>query len=268
MMSLMTPRSESRAMRISDGSAKFLVVLAAVICAALPAHASRVRSVNLEEMTQRAAIIFSGRLSQIRVVRDPMLDRDVTLLTFNVSRAVKGHPGRTVTVKMLGQLEDAGNTTTLAHYLELLSAAGLMVGLRKFGRKPVRQRASSPKLQVLNTALMTAPWNLGFAIARRDRELWGRLVETSVGAHLVNGTRGSPIEVFYWRERSREVDFVLRRGKTIVAIEVKSARRKVQPSGLRFFGDAFPSSKKLLVGGDGIPLEEFLTTPPSRWLQR
>ena len=104
-MSSVETQSEIGEMRIVARSVKFLALLAVIVCAALPAHASRVRSVNLEEMTQLAGTIFSGRLSQIRVVRDPKLDRDVTLLTFDVSRAVKGHPGRTVTVKMLGQLD-------------------------------------------------------------------------------------------------------------------------------------------------------------------
>ena len=58
--------------------------------------------------------------------------------------------------KMLGQLTDAGNTTTLAHYLELLSGAGLLTGLNKYSTQLIRQKGSSPKLHVMNTALMTA----------------------------------------------------------------------------------------------------------------
>jgi predicted AAA+ superfamily ATPase len=167
---------------------------------------------------------------------------------------------------MLGQLHDAGNTTTLAHYLELLSGAGLMTGLSKFSGNVARQRGASPKLQVLNTALMTATSNLDFAATRKDHELWGRLVETAVGAHLVNGTIGSPVDVFYWRDRGREVDFVLARGRKLVAMEIKSGRRPVHVSGLLKFGEAHRSARKLLVGADGIPLEEFLLTPAEHWL--
>ncbi|HXV60051.1 MAG TPA: ATP-binding protein [Vicinamibacteria bacterium] len=168
--------------------------------------------------------------------------------------------------KMLGQLHDAGNTTTLAHYLELLAGAGLMTGLPKFSGTIARQRGASPKLQVLNTALLTATSNLTFAGVRRDGELWGRLVETAVGAHLVNGTVGSPIDVFYWRDRGREVDFILARGRKLVAMEVKSGRRSTHLPGLLKFGEAHPSSIKLLVGADGIPVEEFLLTPVEHWL--
>lgn len=168
--------------------------------------------------------------------------------------------------KMLGQLTDAGNTTTLAHYLELLAGAGLMRGLTKFAGNAVRQRGSSPKLQVLNMALMTATSNIEFGRARKDRKLWGRIVESSVGAHLVNESLGTPIEVFYWRDRNWEVDFVLARGSRILAIEVKSGVRSERRPGLSKFGEIHPSARKVLVGADGIPLEEFLSTPVARWL--
>jgi len=168
--------------------------------------------------------------------------------------------------KMLGQLQDAGNTTTLAHYLKLLAGAGLIAGISKFGNRAVRRRGSSPKLQVLNTALMTATSSLGFAAARKDRELWGRLVESAVGAHLLNSVTGTSTEIFYWRERGLEVDFVIRRGKTVVALEVKSGRRPTARRGLEAFSLAFKPTRKLLVGADGIPLEEFLSTPLARFL--
>src|SRR6266511_2172138 len=127
--------------------------------------------------------------------------------------------------KMLGQLHDAGNATTLAHYLELLSGAGLLTGLAKYSGRVVRQRGSSPKLQVLNTALMSAQSGLSLEEARADREFWGRLVESAVGAHLANATAAGECELFYWRDRNREVDFVVRAGRAVTAIEVKMARR-------------------------------------------
>ncbi|MGH7646318.1 MAG: ATP-binding protein, partial [Gemmatimonadales bacterium] len=102
--------------------------------------------------------------------------------------------------KMLGQLHDAGNTTTLAHYLELLDGAGLVTGLAKYSGRAVRQRGSSPKLQVLNTALMSAQSGLSFDEARADREPWERLVESAVGAHLANAAAADECELFYWRE--------------------------------------------------------------------
>ena len=169
--------------------------------------------------------------------------------------------------KMLGQLQDAGNTVTLAHYLDLLGGAGMLTGLQKYAGKAVRQRGSSPKLQVLNTALMTAQSGLSPQEARADGEFRGRLVESAVGAHLANAAACGVCELTYWRERSREVDFVLRAGRVVVAIEVKSGRAPDAFPGLADFAAAFRPKRTLIVGGDGIALEEFLTRPVEHWLQ-
>jgi len=167
--------------------------------------------------------------------------------------------------KMLGELQDAGNTTTLAHYLDLLSGAGLLAGIQKFAQQPVRQRNSSPKFSVYNTALMTAQTLKTFAQAKADPSFWGRLVESAVGAYLLNQTRGSQIEVFYWREDNAEVDFVVRRGQSLVAIEVKSNQDTLKRSGIDLFISHYKPSKVLLVGDSGIPLERFLTTSLTDW---
>ena len=170
--------------------------------------------------------------------------------------------------KMLGQLQDAGNTTTLAHYLDLLAGAGMLTGLQKYAGQAVRRRASSPKLQVLNTALLTAQSDLRPEAARADREFWGRLTESAVGAHLASAALRGTCEVFYWRERNREVDFVVRAGDVVVAIEVKSGRTPTALPGLAAFAEAFAPTRILLVGGDGIPVEEFLEKPVEVWLGR
>jgi predicted AAA+ superfamily ATPase len=169
--------------------------------------------------------------------------------------------------KMLGQFQDAGNTVTLAHYLQLLHGAGMVAGLPKFSGGQVRQRGSSPKVQVLNTALMTAHAGLSFVEARQDGNHWGRLVESAIGAHLLNSGMGSGIEVAYWRDRNQEVDFVLRRGKTIVALEVKSGRGQDTLPGMSAFARQFKPKRRLLVGGQGIPLDEFLSKPVEHWLK-
>jgi len=168
--------------------------------------------------------------------------------------------------KMIGQLTDAGNTTTLAHYLELLEGAGMLAGLPKHSTGAVRQRASSPKLQVLNTALMSAQNHRSLAQARQDGDYWGRLVESCVGAHLFNSSFGKNTGVAYWRERNHEVDFVLQKGKTTVALEVKSGRRRESLPGMEAFARQFKPKRQLLVGGQGIPLEEFLLQPVEHWL--
>jgi predicted AAA+ superfamily ATPase len=169
--------------------------------------------------------------------------------------------------KMLGQLQDAGNTTTLANYLNLLQGAGLLMGLPKYAGQKIRQRASSPKLLVLNTALMTAPSQLTPDEARSNHEYWGRLVESAVGATLVNGLKGTQAEVFYWSSRNREVDFVLRQGDNLVAIEVKSNLRKTSIPGIEAFSKEFDVKRKLLVGAQGIPVQDFLLTPQEKWLK-
>jgi len=168
--------------------------------------------------------------------------------------------------KMLGQLQDAGNTVTLAHYLDLLRGAGLLAGLSKYAGQKVRQRGSSPKLQVFNTALMTALGHATFAGIHAERDRWGRLVESAVGAHLLNSTAGTGIDVQYWLDRNREVDFVLVAGESVAAIEVKSGRRETLLPGMAAFAQAFPVKRQLLVGAQGIPLEDFLTQPATHWL--
>jgi hypothetical protein len=168
--------------------------------------------------------------------------------------------------KMLGQLQDAGNATTLAHYLDLLAGAGMVVGLQKFAGGVVRSRGSIPKLQVLNTALTTAQSGLTHAETKADHDAWGRLTESAVGAHLANAAAGGECELFYWRDRNREVDFVIRSGPRLVAIEVKSGRRPNALPGLAAFSEAFKPRRALLVGSGGIPVEEFLQHPVRHWL--
>src|SRR3989441_9650181 len=170
--------------------------------------------------------------------------------------------------KMLGQLQEAGNTTTLAHYLDLLAGAGMVAGLQKFSGQNVRQRGSSPKLIVLNTALMSATSGLRFEDARADGEFWGRLTETAVGAHLANAAAAGLCETFYWLDRNHEVEFVVGTGRVVTAIEVKSARRRSALPGIAAFDVAFRPKRKLLVGGDGIPIEEFLERPVDQWVGR
>jgi predicted AAA+ superfamily ATPase len=169
--------------------------------------------------------------------------------------------------KMIGQLQEAGNTVTLAHYLDLLAGAGMLVGLQKYAAQTVRQRGSSPKLQVLNTALMTAQMGITPQEARADRELWGRLVESAVGAHLANAAAAGECELFYWRERNREVDFVTRAGRWLTSFEVKSGRTPEELPGMAAFGAAFSPQRQLLVGGDGIQVEEFLGRPVAHWVK-
>ncbi len=163
--------------------------------------------------------------------------------------------------KILGELQESGNTTTLAHYADLLAGVGLVGNLQKYASQKVRQKSSIPKFCVFNTALMTAQSHVTFDQARADHQFWGRLVESSVGAYLLNAIRGTQIELSYWREGDKEVDFVLRRGEALTAIEVKSGPESWRRSGMDAFVSAFGPSRTILVGDRGLSLEEFFHTP-------
>ena len=170
--------------------------------------------------------------------------------------------------KMLGQLQDAGNTTTLAHYLVLLEQSGMVSGLNKHAGEVVRRRGSSPKLNVHNTALMTAGSGYSFAQAQADRDFWGRLTEACIGAHLIN-TVSDTCSVHYWRESSHEVDFVLHGARSLTAIEVKSGRRSTHVVGLDAFCAAFPVTRRLVIGnapGCDVSVAEFLSEPADYWI--
>lgn len=167
--------------------------------------------------------------------------------------------------KMLGQLHDAGNTTTLAHYLKLLESAFLASGLELFSQGVQRKRGSSPKLVLWNNALVNALSTRNFTESLADTIWWGRLVENAVGAHLCNSLNSVEYSVTYWREGDYEVDFVISRGRDVWAIEVKSGRSG-KTTGLTRFRSRYPDAKALLVGAQGIPLEEFFSKPVKVWL--
>lgn len=160
--------------------------------------------------------------------------------------------------KLLGQLDDRGNTATIAHYLKLLGDAGVMSGLQKYDPKMLRSKASSPRLLVHDTALMTASFGRRRDKLLTDPELRGRLVETAVGAYLVNLSYAGDVEVFWWREGGLEVDFVATCEDAVCAIEVKSGR--VKPTrGMAEFVVRNPEARPLVVGSAECPLEAFLS---------
>jgi len=159
--------------------------------------------------------------------------------------------------KLLGQLQDAGNTTTLSHYLSLLGSAGLLSGIEKYSGSIVRQRASSPKFMVHNTALMSAAATELFSQIGDHPDRWGRYVESAVGAHLLDGQMKGHYSLYYWRVGNNEADFVLARGEKILALEVKSGVVRGRP-GLEAFRRVYPHASVMLISGKGIPWQEFL----------
>ncbi|MFH1783087.1 MAG: ATP-binding protein [Candidatus Omnitrophota bacterium] len=170
--------------------------------------------------------------------------------------------------KLLGQLADAGNTTTLAHYQKLLESAFLIQGLQKWSGGALRRRSSSPKWIPLNTALMTALSDKNFKEWHSDKGAWGRLVETAVGAYIVSEAIKCNLGVYYWRKGHYEVDFIICRGNDIIAIEVKSSKKKdTSLSGLLIFTKKYNVKRILVTGSPEVPIEEFLDTPIVDWFK-
>lgn len=163
--------------------------------------------------------------------------------------------------KILGQLHDAGNTTTLSHYLTLLDNVGLLTGLEKFSKGIVMRRSSSPKFLVQNTALLSALSNYSFSDATSNREIWGRHVESAVGAHLFNAAKTTDIKLSYWRDGNFEVDYVLEYKNKIVGLEVKTGSSKFTP-GMNRFKSLLNPDKMYLISDNGLSWKEFLNVNP------
>ena len=204
---------------------------------------------------------------------EPVIDRDILAMTRVDKPALlkstfelgSGYSGQELSYnKMLGQMDDAGNTTTIAHYLDLLSQSGLLTGLSKYVGQQHRRRSSSPKLNVLNTAFMSVNSGYSFEEAQADRTFWGRLVESAVGAHLCN--MGTPdVKIYYWRDSFHEMDFVLKHGRRLIGIEVKSGSGSSNSISLDVFRKKFEPERIILVGEQGTPIEEFLAQPATHW---
>ncbi|MEN9789354.1 MAG: hypothetical protein RLZZ473_1418 [Pseudomonadota bacterium] len=217
---------------------------------------------------QRWARYIADSLIETSIARDVLLLTrvDKPALLRRLFELACRYSGQVLSyTKMLGQLQDAGNTTTLAHYLDLLAAAGMVCGLQKYAGDRARSRGSSPKLQVLNTALMTVISGTDPDELRTDREFRGRLVESAIGAHLANAAAAGECELFYWNDRGREVDFIIKVRSRVIAIEVKSGRTPTAHRGTAAFTESFKTHRTLLIGGDGISVEQFLAQPVQFW---
>jgi len=163
--------------------------------------------------------------------------------------------------KIMGQLLDAGNTTTLANYLHLLDTAGLLSGIEKYSATRIRQKSSSPKFQVHNTALISAQQFEAFRTISTHAPKWGRWVESAIGAHLLNYSITEGFKLFYWRDRSHEVDFVLEHNGKLIGLEVKSGAIK-KSSGMTAFKNQYTGARVFIVGNPGIPWQNFLAMNP------
>lgn len=165
--------------------------------------------------------------------------------------------------KLIGQLQDAGNTTTMANYLTVLDEADLLCGLQQYSPDKIRRYRSIPKFQVFNTALQSACQANTYSNIYIDRQRWGRWVESAVGAHLLNGAADGEYQVYYWRDGNNEMDFVLVRGEEVLGLEVKSGRRTAG-NGMAAFKRRFPTAKTLVIGTGGLALDLFFRTSPEQ----
>ncbi|MDR2109124.1 MAG: ATP-binding protein [Coriobacteriales bacterium] len=184
-------------------------------------------------------------------VRKPALLRALFMLGASYSAQELSY------TKMIGQLQDAGNTVTVAHYLDLLQKAGMLCGLQKFSLEKTRTQRSAPRLMVFDPSLMTYAEGARRKRLLEDPEAYGHLVESAVGAYLLARGREEGFDVFYWRERDQEVDFIIQQGSAITAIEVKSGRLR-RPGGSLAFLKKYPQALALIVGSPSVPLEDFL----------
>lgn len=199
--------------------------------------------------------VITRDVLQMQTVQKPALLRNLFGLATNYPAQILSYN------KMLGQLAEAGNTTTLSHYLDLLGTAFLISGLEQFSLKAVKSRASSPKLILWNNALINAPSLQDFKTTRQDASFWGRLVENAVGATLLNTLQDLSWKIGYWREGHDEVDFVVQHGKRLWAIEVKSGRYG-KLSGMGAFLKRFPKASCVTIGGPEVTLEAFFSDSP------
>lgn len=223
-----------------------------------------------------AALMINDEKRWKKYIRDslvaPAIEKDV-IMTSNIYKPALmkqlfevgcGYSAEMVSLtKILGQLKDAGNVTTLAAYLEILKQCSLLTGLQKYAFDEARKRNSIPKFQVYNNALLTAYKGKSFLKDRTDTQVWGRWVESAVGTHLVNMAEELGYDVFYWRESNRssgrdeEVDFIIQGNGEAIAIEVKSGRRGIN-TGLSSFANSYHPKIAFTVGTSGVPLEDFL----------
>ena len=198
----------------------------------------------------------------------PAIDKDV-IMTSNIYKPALmkrlfelgcGYSAEILSLtKLIGQLQDAGNVTTLAGYLEILNQCSLLAALQKYARDDARKYNSIPKYQVYNNALMTANKGQTFEKDRTDPKVWGRWVESAVGAYLLSMAEELDYQLYYWREGDDEVDFIIANGGESVAIEVKSGRRGMN-SGLPKFVKAFQPKLSFVVGTSGVSLEDSLSS--------
>ena len=163
--------------------------------------------------------------------------------------------------KILGQLDDAGNATTLTHYLSLLNTGGLLSGIEKYSKEKIRQRASTPKWQVRDNSLLSVMTNKTPEQIQKDNSIFGRFVESLIGVHLLNSSAEGNYKLYYWREADKEVDFIIEKQGKLIAIEVKTNLKK-NFNGIKEFIKRYNPDKTFIIGSEGLQWQDFIKMKP------
>ncbi len=196
---------------------------------------------------------ISKDILQLTQVQKPALLKNLFDLSCKYATEILSY------TKMLGQLHDAGNTTTLAHYQDLLNKTWMIAGIQKFSGSAVSVKSSIPKWLTYNTAFSSVYSELSFKQSTAQLDAWGRYVERSIGSYLINQSRINDFQLYYWREGNDEVDFILMKGKKIITLEVKTNRTKVH-KGIEKFNQSYKTYKNILVSKESLSWDEFLNT--------
>lgn len=160
---------------------------------------------------------------------------------------VSSYPAQEISyTKLLGQLQDKGNTDLIKNYLDHFAGGFLIKQLFKYSTKAVLRRTSSPKILPLCPALYSV--NLDAELDATER---GRCFELAVGMALLR----LPGKLTYFRQGNAEVDYIYQYGKKLTAIEVKSGRKK-SAKGLMQFKKSYRNAKLLIISP-----ENFLDLP-------
>ena len=196
--------------------------------------------------------ILTRDILEIEEIRNPALLRQVFELACTESAKELS------LTKMQGTM-NSGTVPTIKNYLDILSKSMTVQPLQNYFPSRIKEKQSVPKMQVYNNAFRNRFGKFSFDEARVDPAEWGRQVESAVGAHLANRAMTDDYELFYWRnERRQECDYVLRKGQSLVAIEVKSGSVD-KAVGFEKFKEQFADkiTAAFIVGPQALPLEDF-----------
>ena len=206
--------------------------------------------------------ILTRDILEIEEIRNPALLRQVFELACMES-------ARELSLTKMQGAMNSGTVPTIKSYLNILDQTMTVKPLQKYAPSPIKEKNSVPKMQVYNSAFRNRYGQYTFEEAVTNPTEWGRQVESAVGAYLANRSQLDGFELLYWRdEHKRECDYVLKKGQTLVAIEVKSSNAD-DSIGFEQFKTRFADhiAAAFIVGPEGLPLEDFFSMDLKRLLK-